>query len=220
MARYSRLDVLTTLLDSKLVVLFYHPDPETAWQITRACLQGGARLIEFTQRGEQALLTYTQLAQRVAAEAPEAILGAGSIVDAPTAALYLANGAQFVVGPNFNPDIARLCNRRKIAYIPGCATPTEISNAEELGAEVVKVFPGAVGGPEFIKAVRGPMPWARLMPTGGVQAKQASIREWLAAGACAVGMGSDLVKADEVERGDFEAIRRRVAQVVGWIKES
>jgi 2-dehydro-3-deoxyphosphogluconate aldolase/(4S)-4-hydroxy-2-oxoglutarate aldolase len=216
----TRLDVYNTLLSSRLIVLFTHPDPETAARIAVACLEGGARLIEFILRGDGALASFTALAQRLAQTHPQAILGAGTVMDAPTAALCLAAGARFIVSPNLNPDIARLCNRRKAAYIPGCATPTEITQAEELGAEVVKVFPAQALGPGFIKAVLGPSPWSRLMPTGGVAATQASIRAWLDAGACAVGLGGDVVRAEEVEKGDYDAIRQRVMEVIGWIQEA
>ncbi len=137
---------------------------------------------------------------------PSVILGVGSIIDAPTAALYLAAGANFIVGPSLNQEISRLCNRRKILYMPGCATETEISAAEELGAEICKVFPGDTLGPGFIKAVMAPCPWHRLMPTGGVDATQASISEWIRAGAAAVGMGSKLISSAGMKDKDYDAI--------------
>ena len=149
------------------------------------------------------------------------ILGVGSVVDAPTAALYIAAGANFVVGPVLNAEIARLCNRRKIAYSPGCGTVSEISDAEELGVEIVKIFPGAqVGGPSFARAVRGPMPWTRLMPTGGVDATEESISGWFEAGVACVGMGSRLITKDLVAAGDFDAIAKKVSQVLAWIEKA
>jgi 2-dehydro-3-deoxyphosphogluconate aldolase/(4S)-4-hydroxy-2-oxoglutarate aldolase len=221
MARFSRLEVLNTILDLGLVPVFYHPDLVVARQIVAACRAGGARVVEFTDRGASAFQVFTDLAQHVAECEPDVILGVGTVVDAPTAALYLSAGANFVVGPSLNPEIARLCNRRKVAYMPGCASATEISQAEELGVEIVKVFPGSTaGGPAFVKAVRAPSPWTRMMPTGGVEATEDNLRDWFRAGAACVGMGSNLIANDLVAGRDFDAISARVVQVLAWIKEA
>ena len=221
MARFSRLDVLNTVLELGLVPVFYHPDLAVARQITGACRAGGARVVEFTNRGDAAFPVFAELARHIAANQPDVILGVGTVVDAPTAALYLSAGANFVVGPILNPEVARLCNRRKVAYMPGCGSATEIAQAEELGVEIVKVFPGsAVGGPGFIKAVLAPSPWTRMMPTGGVDATRDSIEAWIGAGAACLGMGSRLVVKELVMAGDFEAISARVAQVLAWIREA
>jgi len=221
MACYSRLEVLDTMIELGLVPVFYNPELEVAKQIVAACRAGGARVVEFTNRGDFAFQVYSALARHVAEAEPDVILGVGSVVDAPTAALYISAGANFVVGPLLNSEIARLCNRRKVAYSPGCGSVSEISEAEELGVEIVKVFPGMqVGGPAFVKAVRGPMPWTRIMPTGGVDATQESIRAWFEAGAACVGMGSKLIRKDLVATGDFEAISNKVAQVLAWIKDA
>jgi 2-dehydro-3-deoxyphosphogluconate aldolase/(4S)-4-hydroxy-2-oxoglutarate aldolase len=221
MARFTRLDVINTILDIGLVPLFYNGQVETAIEIVSACARGGARAVEFTNRGEMAYPVFTELVQHFAKADPSVILGTGSIMDAPTAALYLAAGANFVVGPSFNPDVARLCNRRKILYMPGCATETEIANAEEMGAEICKIFPGeAVGGPSFISAVMAPCPWHRLLPTGGVDATAESISAWIKAGAAAVGMGSKLITAQAVKAHDFDSIGNKVAQCIGWIKQT
>jgi len=221
MARYTRLEVLNTILELGLVPVFYNPDLEVAKQIVAACRAGGARVVEFTNRGDFAFQVYTALAQHGARIEPDVILGVGSIIDAPTAALYVSAGANFVVGPVLNPEVAHLCNRRKIAYSPGCGSASEISQAEELGVEIVKVFPGdSVGGPEFVKAMLGPCPWTRIMPTGGVDATEESIRAWFKAGAACVGMGSKLITKDLVAARDFDAISSKVAQVLAWIKEA
>jgi 2-dehydro-3-deoxyphosphogluconate aldolase/(4S)-4-hydroxy-2-oxoglutarate aldolase len=221
MARFDRLTVLNSILDVGLVPVFYNGDVEVAKKIVAACARGGARVVEFTNRGDFAPQVFLELAQYFARAEPDVILGVGSVVDAPTAALYIANGANFVVGPVLNPEIARLCNRRKIAYSPGCGSATEIARAEELGVEIVKVFPGnAVGGPGFAKAVLGPSPWTRIMPTGGVDATRESIDAWFAAGVACVGIGSKLIRKDRVAAGDFDAIARKVAQVLAWIRES
>jgi len=220
MARFKRLDVLNAMVQTGVVPVFYHGDAETAVSIVRACADGGARVIEFTNRGDRASVVFAELARRFAEERPEVILGAGSIVDAPTAALYLSAGANFIVGPVLNEEIARLCNRRKVAYSPGCGTPSEISAAEELGVEIVKIFPGKeVGGPAFVKNMLGPCPWASLMPTGGVEASRESLEAWFAAGVACVGMGSNLITKEAVAARDFAGIARKVAQVIAWIRQ-
>lgn len=216
----NRLSVYQTMLDTGLVPLFYHAEPQVAGAVATAIAEGGARILEFTNRGARALPVFAALRAHIDSESLPLLLGIGSIVDAPTAALFIAHGADFVVGPTFDADVARLCNRRKIAYLPGCATPTEIARAEEFGAEIVKVFPGTtVGGPAFIEAVRKPMPWSRIMPTGGVDATRESLRAWFAAGACCVGMGSKLIQRDLLEAGAYAALAARTDQVVGWIAE-
>lgn len=220
MARHSRLEVLNTVLESGLVPLFYHKDIGVAENIIAACVDGGARVIEFTNRGDFAYQVFNELSQHVAETYPELILGVGSVIDAPTAAVYIASGAELIVSPVLNPETARLCNRRKIAYVPGCSGVSEISQAEELGVEIVKIFPGsAVGGPGFVKAVMGPCPWTRIMPTGGVDATRENIEAWFKAGVACVGMGSRLIVKDLVAAGDFEAISQKVAQVLAWIRE-
>ena len=221
MSRFSRVEVLNAILAGGLVPVFYHKDAAVAEQVAAAVAAGGCRLLEFTNRGDFAPMVFAELSAALAKRHPEMILGVGSIVDAPTAALYLAAGASFVVGPLLNPEVARLCNRRKIAYAPGCGTVTEIAQAEELGVEIVKVFPGgSVGGSEFVKSVLAPCPWTRIMPTGGVEPTEASVKAWFKAGVCAVAIGSNLVRKDWVEAGNWQAITDLVRQVQGWIAEA
>jgi 2-dehydro-3-deoxyphosphogluconate aldolase / (4S)-4-hydroxy-2-oxoglutarate aldolase len=221
MSRHARLDVLNAIVGTGLVPVFYNGDAETAIRIVAACAKGGARAIEFTNRGDFAPQVFTVVAQYFAKNDPGVILGVGSIVDAPTAALYIASGASFVVGPILNPEVARLCNRRKIAYSPGCGSASEISAAEELGVEIVKVFPGdSAGGPNFVKAILGPMPWTRIMPTGGVEATQEGLTAWFKAGVCAVGVGSNLITKADLAAGNFDAISQRTTQLLTWIKEA
>jgi 2-dehydro-3-deoxyphosphogluconate aldolase/(4S)-4-hydroxy-2-oxoglutarate aldolase len=198
--------------------LFYNPDVEVSKNVAEACNAGGARVLEFTNRGDFAFDVFRELSQTLAAENSPLILGVGSVVDAPTAAMYIGAGANFIVGPIFNPEVARLCNRRKIAYMPGCGTLNEISEAEEYGVEIVKIFPGsAVGGPGFIKAISGPCPWTRIMPTGGVDATNENIRSWIEAGACCVGMGSKLITKASVAAGDYVSITANIKQILAWI---
>jgi 2-dehydro-3-deoxyphosphogluconate aldolase / (4S)-4-hydroxy-2-oxoglutarate aldolase len=216
-----RLDVFNSILDVGVVPLFYNADIGTAIELVTALSCGGAHVIEFTDRGEMAYPVFTELVRHFSKADPGVILGVGSVIDAPTAALYIASGANFIVGPNHNPEITRLCNRRKIAYMPGCATETEIMQAEELGAEICKIFPGeSAGGPAFISAVLAPCPWHRLLPTGGVDATEASITEWIKAGAAAVGMGSKLVTSAAVRDKKFDLITTNTAQTIGWIKKA
>ena len=221
MARFDRLTVLNRMIELGLVPVFYQADVEVAKKIVAACAAGGANLVEFTNRGDFAPQVFLELTQHFAQADPRIILGVGSVIDAPTAALYIAYGANFVVGPSLNPEIARLCNRRKIPYSPGCGSASEIAQAEELGVEIVKIFPGSsVGGPGFVKSILGPSPWTRIMPTGGVDATGESIKGWFAAGVVCVGMGSKLITKDLVAAGDFETISKKVAQVLAWIREA
>ena len=173
-----RMAVLTAMMDIGVIPVFYHPDVEVCKKVIKACADGGAKCIEFTNRGEFAAHVFLEVTRHFAKADPSVIMGVGSIVDAPTAGIYIANGARFVVGPVLNPDVAKLCNRRKIPYSPGCGSASEIGLAEELGCEIVKIFPaGSVGGPDFVKAILAPSPWTRIMPTGAVDATEESLRD-------------------------------------------
>ncbi|MDB5452128.1 MAG: keto-deoxy-phosphogluconate aldolase [Caulobacteraceae bacterium] len=217
---HDRMAVLAAIMDQGVIPVFNHPDPAVCIKVIAACSAAGAKCIEFTNRGDFAADAFLQVARHFAKADPSVIMGVGSIVDAPTAALYIANGAKFVVGPVLNAEVARLCNRRKIPYSPGCGSASEISAAEELGCEIVKLFPGTqVGGPAFVKAVLGPMPWSRIMPTGGVDPDEASIRAWFGAGIVAAGMGSRLITAEAVAAGDYAGIEAKVAATVALIRK-
>jgi 2-dehydro-3-deoxyphosphogluconate aldolase/(4S)-4-hydroxy-2-oxoglutarate aldolase len=205
------LKTLNTMIETGMMPVFYHPDIEVARQVAAACAAGGCPLLEFTNRGDHAWEVFTELERYCAREVPELILGVGSVVDPGTASLYINCGANFVVGPILNPDVARACNRRKIPYSPGCGSASEISQAEELGCEIVKVFPGAeVGGPAFVKAVKGPCPWVSIMPTGGVDSTEASLKAWFDAGVSCVGMGSNLITKDLLKAKDYEGLANKV----------
>ena len=220
MARHTKLEVLNAMHDIGVVPVFYNGDIEKAKDIARACVAGGIRVLEFTNRGDHAWEVFSSLDTFCAAELPDAILGAGSVLDAGTASIYISNGASFIVGPVTNPDVAKVCNRRKVPYIPGCGTASEISAAEELGADIVKIFPGsAVGGPGFVKDVLAPMPWSSIMPTGGVDITETSLQPWFEAGVCAVGMGSRLVSSDVVANNDWATLESRSRDVVALIRE-
>lgn len=221
MARFRRLEVLNRMIESGLVPVFYHQDLEVAKRIARAVSDGGSWVLEFTNRGDFAYTLFSELVKWCSGEIPKLILGAGSVLEPGTAALYINNGANFIVGPVLNPEVAKICNRRKIPYLPGCGSVSEISQAEEYGVEICKVFPGAeVGGSGFVKNVLAPMPWSLVMPTGGVERTKASIEKWFKAGVACVGMGSNLIAKDLVAAGDFEAISKNTAEVLQWIKEA
>ena len=214
-----RLSVLSAMIDQGVIPVFYHPDVEVCSKVIQACANGGAKCVEFTNRGDFAAHVFLEVTRHFAKADPSVIMGVGSIVDAPTAGLYIANGANFVVGPLLNAEVGRLCNRRMIPYSPGCGSATEIGEAQELGCEIVKVFPGSsVGGPDFVKNVLGPMPWTKIMPTGGVEANEASLKAWFGAGIVACGIGSNLITKALLDAQDYAGIEARVRDTVQMIK--
>ena len=218
MARFARLTVLNSMIDVGLVPVFHHGDIDTAKAIVAALDRGGARAIEFTNRADHAFETFSELERYCSSEHPDVILGVGSVIDEITAGTYINLGANFVVGPSLDRRVAEICNRRKVAYSPGCASPTEITFAHELGCEIVKVFPGGlVGGPAFVRAIHGPCPWTLIMPTGGVDITNDSLTDWFAAGVACVGIGSKLVSKDLVEAGEWETLEQRTAGVISTI---
>lgn len=215
-----RLTVLRTILDDGVVPTFTAGDAATAFDMVAACAAGGARTVEFTNRGDDAYAVFVELARRVRAELPGVILGAGTIVDAPTAALFIAAGAQFIVGPAFSEDVARLCNRRRVVYVPGCGTATEIAAAEELGCEVVKLFPAAAyDGPAFVRGLLGPSPGTKVMPTN-ILASEDATRAWIAAGAAALGVGGHLYPVDLVDARDRAEVTERTRRILGWVRDA
>jgi 2-dehydro-3-deoxyphosphogluconate aldolase / (4S)-4-hydroxy-2-oxoglutarate aldolase len=219
MARFSRIQVVQRMKEDGMVPVFFHRNAETCKQVLGACYRGGARIFEFTNRGDRAHIVFEQLITWAEKEAPEMILGTGSVVDGPTAALYIQLGSNFIVSPILNEDMAKICNRRKIAWSPGCGSLSEISKAEELGAEVVKIFPASeVGGTSFIKAVLGPCPWTSIMPTGGVAPTEDNLRGWMEAGAFCVGMGSQLMVKNREGGFDFDGIELRTREALEIIR--
>lgn len=176
-------------------------------------------MFEFTNRGDFAHEVFAELSHYVATELPDLILGAGSVIDAPTATLYMQMGARFIVGPMFNPEVSQVCNRRLVPYIPGCGTVTEVGNAQAAGCDICKVFPGDVLGPAFVKGLKAPMPWSEIMVTGGVKPEEENLRAWFKAGASCVGMGSNLFPKEEIQAGDWEAISHRCEYCLNIIRD-
>jgi 2-dehydro-3-deoxyphosphogluconate aldolase / (4S)-4-hydroxy-2-oxoglutarate aldolase len=220
MAAKDRMSVLLAMMDQGVIPVFYHADAGVCKKVIQACANGGAKCIEFTNRGDFASHVFYEVTSHFATSDPTVIMGVGSVVDAPTAGIYIANGAKFVVGPLLNPDVAKVCNRRGIPYSPGCGSATEIGDAQELGCEIVKVFPGSsVGGPDFVKSILGPMPWTRIMPTGGVEATEASLRQWFGAGIVACGIGSNLITKELLDKQDYAGIELKVRDTVQMIKK-
>jgi len=214
-----RIKVAQLMEEQGMVPLFFHPDIEVCKQVVKACYDGGARLLEFTNRGVFAHEVFSKLSKYCQKELPGMVLGVGSVTDAAAASLYMQCGASFVVTPAFKEDIARVCNRRKVLWSPGCATLTEICTAEELGCEIVKLFPGSVYGPGFIKSIVAPQPWTKVMPTGGVTLEPENLKAWFAAGAVCVGMGSKLISKDLVTDRNFGELTHRVKSTLALIAD-
>jgi 2-dehydro-3-deoxyphosphogluconate aldolase/(4S)-4-hydroxy-2-oxoglutarate aldolase len=215
MARFNRIDVIIKIREAGILPLFFHKDQEICRSVIKACYDGGSRVFEFTNRGDFAHEVFSELNKWAEEEIPEMIMGVGSVVDAGTASLYIQLGANFVVSPILNPDMARVCNRRKVLWSPGCGSASEINYAEELGAEIIKIFPGkSVGGPDFIRSMKGPCPWSSLMPTGGVEPTVENLKEWFEAGAICVGMGSNLITKEIIREKDWKTLAQKTAAVL------
>ncbi|RYC50347.1 bifunctional 4-hydroxy-2-oxoglutarate aldolase/2-dehydro-3-deoxy-phosphogluconate aldolase [Flagellimonas olearia] len=219
MARYSRLEVAQVMQETGMVPLFYHPDVELGKKVLKACYDGGARLLEFTARGDFAYEVFSELNKYALAELPGMIMGVGSITDAAAASLFIQMGANFIVTPSLREDIAVTCNRRKIMYSPGCGSLTEINRAEELGVEIIKLFPGSTYGPGFVKAIKGPQPWTSIMPTGGVSTETDNLKAWFASGVTCVGMGSQLISKQILANQDYAGLEALVSDTLKNIKE-
>jgi 2-dehydro-3-deoxyphosphogluconate aldolase/(4S)-4-hydroxy-2-oxoglutarate aldolase len=219
MAKYSRVEVATVMKENGMVPLFFHSDIELSKKVLKACYDGGSRLMEFTSRGDFAFEVFGALNKYALAELPGMILGVGSVTDAAAASLYMQLGANFIVTPVLREDIAIVCNRRKVLWSPGCGTLTEIARAEELGCEIVKLFPGDIYGPQFVKGIKGPCPWTSIMPTGGVSTDRDNLKSWFDAGVTCVGIGSQLISTEILANKDFEGLRLKVKETLETIKE-
>lgn len=218
MAQYTRLEVASAMQEIGMIPLFFHPDIDLGKKVLKACYDGGARLLEFTARGDFAHEIFKELNEYAIKELPGMIMGVGSITDAGAASLYMQLGANFVVTPVLREDIAMVCNRRKILWSPGCGSLSEITRAEELGCEIVKLFPGDVYGANFVKGIRGPQPWTSIMPTGGVSPDEKNLKGWFQAGVTCVGMGSKLISKEILNNKDFEGLELKVRETLALIE--
>jgi 2-dehydro-3-deoxyphosphogluconate aldolase/(4S)-4-hydroxy-2-oxoglutarate aldolase len=220
MARFTRIQVALKMAEAGMIPVFFHNDVETCKQVIAACYKGGAKVFEFTNRGGYAHVIFEQINRWVTSEFPDMIMGTGSVIDAPTAILYVQLESNFIVSPLLNEEMADVLNRRKVLWAPGCGSVSEISRAESLGAEIVKIFPGSqVGGPKFISSVKGPMPWTHIMPTGGVDPSESNLTEWFKAGAFCVGMGSQLLKSDLIKNKDYKQLEEDVRNTVALVQK-
>lgn len=210
---------LVLLNEVGVLPLFYHADIEIAKEVINAAYRGGARAFEFTNRGDNAYNVFTELLAYVKESLPGLSLGIGTIYDEETAQKFIDAGTDFIVTPCLNPAVGAACAKAGIPWIPGITTLTEIYNAQQAGAEVVKLFPGEVVGSAFVRAIRGPMPKVKIMVTGGVQPTKESINEWFGAGAYAVGLGSNLFPKDVVAQGNYPWIEQKVAESIALVKE-
>lgn len=220
MAKFNKQQVLAKITETGMVPVFYNSDVEIAKNIVKACYEGGVRAFEFTNRGDFAHEVFAEVVKFAAKECPDMAMGVGSIVDAPTASLYIQLGACFVVGPLFNPDVAKVCNHRLIPYTPGCGSVTEVGMAQEMGCDLCKVFPGDVLGSNFVKGLKAPMPWSLIMVTGGVSPDTDNIASWIKAGANCVGMGSKLFPKATIAAGDWKAVSDKCRESLEYVAKA
>ena len=221
MARFNKIEVFEAIKATGMVPVFYNSDIEVSKNVLKACYEGGVRVFEFVNRGDFASEVFISLIKFAKTECPDMILGIGSIVDAPTAAMYMQYGANFVVGPYLNAEVARVCNRHLVPYTPGCGSVTEIGYAQELGCDITKVFPaGNVGGPSFVKIVLAPLPWSNVMATGAVEPTKENLTAWFKAGVFCVGMGSQLFPKDDIQNGNWAAITAKCKEALGYINDA
>jgi 2-dehydro-3-deoxyphosphogluconate aldolase / (4S)-4-hydroxy-2-oxoglutarate aldolase len=219
MAQYTRIEVANVMKENGMVPLFYHPNIDLGKKVLKACYDGGSRLMEFTARGDFAFEVFSELNKYAIKELPGMILGVGSITDAAAASMFMQMGANFIVTPSLRVDIAQVCNRRKVLWSPGCGSLTEINAAEELGCEIVKLFPGDLYGPGFVKGIKGPQPWTSIMPTGGVSTDEANLKGWFDAGVTCVGMGSKLISSEILKNEDYAGLEKTVRETLALIKK-
>lgn len=218
MIKKTKKRVSEILLDAGMIPVFYNSDTELSKDVVQACYKGGVKAFEFTNRGTNALEVFKSLRKYVDENNLDILLGAGTILDEDTARDFAEAGADFLVSPILNKKIANYANEKGLYWIPGCATLTEISKAGGLGAEIIKIFPGAVLGPDFVSAVKAPMPWLKLMPTGGVELNEANLSSWYKAGVVCVGIGSQLITKTILEQKDFEALEMTIKSTLEIIK--
>ena len=210
--------IIVQLKKQRLMPLYFHTDENVSIDVMRALYDAGVRLIEYTNRGENALKNFT--AMKVVAEKnyQDLFLGAGTIKDEKAATQFIQAGADFLISPAFEEKVYEIASGNKILWIPGCMTPTEILNAEQFGLSLVKLFPGNILGPGFMKAIKDIFPAMSFMPTGGVDTTDENLEEWFNSGVCAVGMGSNLITREILQEKNYEKITTQATLMLNKIK--
>jgi len=219
LAKKSRYQIAQKINQVDIIPIFYHDDLELSKKVIKACFDGGVRIFEYTNRGDSAKTNFPALKKFVETDCPGMLIGIGSIINKEQAISYIQLGADFIVSPILDRGIANACNDNDIYWIPGCATPSEIAQAEKWGADIIKIFPGNVLEPKFIKSVKGPMSWVKLMPTGGVKPTEENLKAWFEAGAVCVGMGSQLITRDIIQLEQIDRLKQEVANTLDIIKK-
>jgi 2-dehydro-3-deoxyphosphogluconate aldolase/(4S)-4-hydroxy-2-oxoglutarate aldolase len=210
---------INALLDQKLLPLYYQEDGEQCVSILKALYEAGVRVVEFTNRGPNALNNFRELKDAVS-DMGGMMLGIGTIKTPSQAEDFIAAGADFIVAPTINKEVAAVTHAAGLLWIPGCMTPTEIAQAEEAGATIVKIFPGNILGPGYVNAIRELFPSIKFMPTGGVEVEKENLRGWFKSGVVAVGMGSKLISKERVEGGRYDEIRTETERALQLIREA
>lgn len=209
--------VIQQIVESGILPLYYHENEEVSVTILRALYKSGVRILEYTNRGANASINFKALKSVAIKEMPDLLLGIGTIKTAEKAQEYIDLGADFIVSPIVSPEVAKLVFAHELAWIPGCLTPTEIHQAQTLGATLVKIFPGNLVGPSYIQTIKDIFPDLIFMPTGGVEPEEQNLKSWFDAGVSAVGMGSKLLKTNLIQEGDFEALSNYISKAMALV---
>jgi len=210
--------VLNSILSQGMLPLFYYEDAEVSLEITRSLYKAGVRILEYTNRGKQALENFKVLKKAQKKELTDLTIGIGTIKNISEAEMFMDAGADFIVSPITNPEVAKAVHKQKLLWIPGCMTPTEIYAAQKHGAELIKIFPANILGPGFVSSVKELFPGLLFIPTGGVEADAENISSWFHAGVCAVGMGSKLISKDILERRLYDQLYHDTLNVLELVK--
>jgi 2-dehydro-3-deoxyphosphogluconate aldolase/(4S)-4-hydroxy-2-oxoglutarate aldolase len=210
--------VLTALLDQGMLPLFFHPSEEESIEITKAVYDAGVRVIEYTNRGKEALANFKALKKEVNKSMPGLYLGIGTIKTAEEADQFIAAGADFIVCPTINPEVGKKAHEAGLLWAPGCMTPTEISLAQQHGAALIKIFPANILGTAFVSSIKSLFQGQLFMPTGGVDLSKENISGWFKAGVCAVGMGSQLISKEIMDHKQYDLLKKNTEDVLKVIK--
>ena len=210
-------NIITTIKDQGLLPLYFHPDKEISLNILRALYRAGVRVVEYTNRGAAALENFRYMKSVAAEEMTGMLLGAGTIKTEKHAQDFIDAKADFLISPGWNKKVSRLAEDKKMLWVPGCMTPTEIMKAEENGAQLIKLFPGNLLGPGFVSAIKELFPDVLFIPTGGVKLEEQNLTAWFDSGVCAVGAGSTLVDKKSIEEGDYVSLEAKTRNALDMI---